>query len=228
MQKPEPIKMGELDALVVGNFEKPTKLVMLHGYGANQEDLLSLSGCADGFCWIFPNAPISLGELWGFESRTWFPLDMEGLEQATREATYREFFDHHRQVFETAQAQLCKAIESLKVPSEKLIIGGFSQGALMASHYFLNQGNRPKALLILSGMYPENAGWDKKISSGDKNPVFQSHGTEDPILSFRAAEELSKDLKSNHWPIHWLPFSGGHQIPLPVLNGLKNFLSQLS
>jgi len=54
--------------------------------------------------------------------------------------------------------------------------------------------------------------------------IFQSHGRQDRELSFSAAESLHSDLSAAGAQITWVPFDGGHEIPLPVLRALKKFI----
>jgi phospholipase/carboxylesterase len=223
--KLEKIVMGPLDALHIRTEKSSKTIVLLHGYGANMEDLVGLASTCPSANWIFPNAPVDLGQVWGMDSRTWFSMSFEGLEKATREATYREFFDQHRGVFEEAQEKLRSAVMSLSIPASEIVLGGFSQGALMASDFFLRSSEDFHSLIILSGMFPDNIGWEECIQKKSPRPVFQSHGREDPLLAFSPAETLAASFLAKNWPVTWVPFRGGHQIPDLVLQELSKFLN---
>jgi phospholipase/carboxylesterase len=59
-------------------------------------------------------------------------------------------------------------------------------------------------------------------------PVFQSHGHEDALLSFAAAEKLGQTLRTAGADVEWLPFTGGHEIPPTVVARLGAFLGRLA
>jgi phospholipase/carboxylesterase len=59
-------------------------------------------------------------------------------------------------------------------------------------------------------------------------PFYQSHGTQDPILPLAGAKELEKKLLGLNFQGKLHVFNGGHEIPLSVINEVKNFLSQLN
>jgi phospholipase/carboxylesterase len=55
-------------------------------------------------------------------------------------------------------------------------------------------------------------------------PVFVSHGTQDLDLAFSAGEALRDFLSGAGANVTWIPFDGGHVIPLPVWRAFKRFL----
>ncbi len=57
-------------------------------------------------------------------------------------------------------------------------------------------------------------------------PVFQSHGTQDPILDYPMAERLRDEFLQARLNVDWQPFRGGHEIPEPVLRRLGVFVKK--
>ena len=51
-------------------------------------------------------------------------------------------------------------------------------------------------------------------------PVFQSHGTADPLLPYAQAEQLRDLLQGAGATVTWVPFRGGHEIPGAVIDAL--------
>jgi phospholipase/carboxylesterase len=80
-------------------------------------------------------------------------------------------------------------------------------------------------LVILSGTPVNLQAWKVGMASKREVPVFQSHGLHDPLLSFQAAEQLRDEMRESGLSTEWVPFRGGHEIPMPVLEGLGRFLS---
>jgi phospholipase/carboxylesterase len=58
-------------------------------------------------------------------------------------------------------------------------------------------------------------------------PVFISHGNNDSDLAFSAGERLRDFVLEGPARLTWVPFEGGHEIPLVVWRGLRKFLATL-
>jgi phospholipase/carboxylesterase len=124
--------------------------------------------------------------------------------------------------------QMIKATQKqLGVPNERLIVGGFSQGSMAACNAVFTRNLSPAALVILSGTPVNLEAWKTGMAPHSGLPVFQSHGQQDPLLSFQAAEDLRDEMRDAGLATRWLPFRGGHELPMPVLEGLSRFLSDL-
>jgi phospholipase/carboxylesterase len=115
--------------------------------------------------------------------------------------------------------------DELEVPNERLIVGGFSQGSMAACNAVFTRNLTPAGLVILSGTPVNLSAWKAGMTQMRGLPVFQSHGERDPLLSFQAAEELRDAMNEAGLSNEWLPFRGGHEIPMPVLEALARFLS---
>ena len=79
--------------------------------------------------------------------------------------------------------------------------------------------------MILSGTPVNLDVWKAGMAAKRGMPVFQSHGQNDPLLSFQAAEQLRDEMREAGLSTEWVPFRGAHEIPMPVLEGLSRFLS---
>jgi phospholipase/carboxylesterase len=156
-------------------------LVLLHGRGTNEHDLFALLDFLDPearLVGITPRAPLSLppgGSHWYIVREVGFP-DAD------------TFFP----TFEALQGWVDGLPEALGAPP-RLVLGGFSQGAVMS--YALALGKErpsPAALIALSGFIPEVEGFELDLDSRAGLPVAIGHGTFDPIISVefgRAARE---------------------------------------
>jgi phospholipase/carboxylesterase len=130
---------------------------------------------------------------------------------------------------EEATDQVVEMLEamqaSLRVPNEQLIVGGFSQGSMAACNAVFTRAVAPGGLVILSGTPVNLQAWKAGMRSRRGLPVFQSHGTDDPLLSFRAAEQLRDEMHEAGLRNEWMPFRGGHEIPMRVLEALGRFVT---
>ena len=108
---------------------------------------------------------------------------------------------------------------------EKLVLGGFSQGAMLATDVVLRSSDPVAGLVVMSGAYIAEAEWSQLMPSREDLPVFQSHGSNDPLLPVDIAERLRNALVAAGLPVTWVPFSGGHGIAPNVLDRFGDFLA---
>ncbi len=172
-------------------------LVLLHGRGADERDLFPLVDALDpdrrlhGYT---PRAPLSLppgGAHWYAVPRVGYP-DPE--------------------TFAAGFGALTEWFDALPFPAERIVLGGFSQGAVMSHALGIGQGRpRTAALLALSGFIPEVDGWQPDLESPFQ-PIGIVHGTYDPVIPVefgrRARDVLDAagaDVLYREYPIeHWI------------------------
>lgn len=203
-------------------------IVLFHGYGADMNDLAPLHRYLDPageWSWYFPNGPLRIpfGVQW--EGRAWFPIDMAELEKAMQRGTHRDFSGVSTPEFRDAVATMRAFVEEVKAKHDQVVIGGFSQGAMGASHVANQLGDQLSGLVLLSGALVDA---EALRSRGPASlPFFQSHGDSDPLLGFKQAQALYHLLTEKGMRGVWMPFRGGHEIPENVLRGLQDFLKKL-
>ena len=222
--KPKLLSIAEVETIFLESPSSDTAVVFLHGYGANMHDLFPLWELwhQHDFNWYFPNGVQGL-PMGYYEGRSWFSIDLERLETAIREGRHREMRgDTPAELHETLHRLELFFLE-LQKKHKRLIIGGFSQGAMCASHLILRPNLNFAGAVLLSGALLAE---DKFPKSAKAIPFYQSHGSGDPILSLDGAKDLEAKLKSLNFPGSLHVFRGGHEIPPSVINEVKNFLSQ--
>jgi len=152
--------------------------VLVHGRGASEYDLLGLFDALDperrlhGFC---PRGPLSLppgGAHWYAVPRVGYPDP----------ATFAEGF-----------AALAGFVDAL--PYERLVLGGFSQGAVMSLAVGLGEGRpRPDAVIAFSGFVPVVDGWS--LGSAPFPPIAIAHGSYDPVIPIEHAHRSLEQLRA--------------------------------
>lgn len=207
-------------------------VVLMHGFGAPGTDLLGLWRVLDvprTVRFAFPEAPHEIPGLFG--ARAWWMLDLGRAEQAMAEGP-RSYARETPPGMEDATDRVVDMIESLQeeldVQSDRLIVGGFSQGSMAACNAVFTRNVTPRGLVILSGTPVNLTAWEAGMASKRGLRVFQSHGQNDPLLSFEAAEHLRDEMRKAGLSTEWVPFRGGHEIPMPILEALGRFLSTTS
>ncbi|GJL57558.1 MAG: esterase [Nitrospirales bacterium] len=224
-----------LDVCITGGVDRQGSgegplVVLLHGFGAPGDDLVALwryLNIPDEVRFLFPAAPLQLGMGFG-DARAWWMLDMERLTQARAQGQWdalsQEIPRGLPQARTLMQDLLSLATETLSVPPASLVLGGFSQGAMLATDLALHTNIPFAGLVLLSGTLIARQEWLTRLPNRQGLPVFQSHGTDDPILSFSMAQQLREHIQTAGLPVSWVEFRGGHEIPLEVLQGLGAFL----
>lgn len=211
---------------------KDPVIIFCHGYGANAENLLFLpSACSFRTIrptWIFPQGIVPLtGENAG--GRAWFPLNIELFHELiqTTEIT-DEVIVKYQQLFheglDTPRNALSQFIKSLNIPTSQIILGGFSQGAMLTTHTILASETAYMGALICSGALILNQGWEELLASSPQTPFLQTHGVYDPILPYHLGQSLY-NLLSQKLKGEWVSFPGGHEMLPIVLNKMEELIS---
>ena len=112
------------------------------------------------------------------------------------------------------------------LPFSKLVLGGFSQGAMITTDVALRLEEAPAGLVALSGTLLVEDAWRQKASARKGLPVFQSHGRFDGVLPFTAATWLEAMLRDAGLGVEFHAFDGGHEIPEDILVALAGFLAR--
>ena len=191
------------DQLQLGPSDAQQRLVLLHGWGADADDLLDLSN-------LLVDSQVNVVALRAPEphpygsGRQWYglqPIDWSQL-PAAREALQQRL-----------------AAMAGSVPMESTVLLGFSQGGAMA----LDVGSTlPLAGIVACSGYPHE-GWQP---AGGTAPVLLSHGREDPVVPFAASEEVQRRLEQAGTRSALLAFDGGHTIDASVLPQISAFVRQ--
>lgn len=219
-------RIGPLDCIVVDGGESPTiPVVICHGYGASYEDLAPLSGewiallgeKAKAFKFVFPDAPHSLEALGMPDARAWWPINMAQLAEAVQASQFDELHEQVPPGIDHSREKLCETIdslcESIQGESTPLVMGGFSQGAMLTMDTALRGTVQSPALLLqFSGTIVCKSQWQAKLNRLHETTVFQSHGEIDPILPYSSAVSLHEMLRDANVPIDFHSFMGPHTI----------------
>jgi phospholipase/carboxylesterase len=168
-------------------------LVLLHGRGADEHDLFPLLDALDPerrLRGLTPGGPLALPP----GGRHWYRL--AGIPTPDADTFWPSFH------------ALSELLDSLQRP---LVLGGFSQGAVMSYALGLGRGaaNRPAALLPLSGFMPRVDGLELDLERLDGLPVAVAHGSFDPVISVEWSREARAALETAGAEVTY------HEAPLP-------------
>lgn len=205
-------------------------IVLLHGFGASAADLYPLSTCAciARYRTIVPEAPRIIRIDGRIIGRAWFPRDDAGIERALFGGYFKNLRALDPPGLSTSAGELIEVMDALGLDTADAVVGGFSQGAMVAVETALalaGEGRRPRALVLFSGAMIAGERWSRTIETLNGLPVFQSHGRFDTILAAHQGEDLGRELDRAGCRRRYYPFEGPHGIPEEVLSEACSFLS---
>jgi phospholipase/carboxylesterase len=195
----------------------PPIFFLLHGYGSNEDDLLSLSTEVPANCiTVSIRAPYPIAE----GSYKWYDFSVQGNTKTVNEA---QLNSSSADVL-TLIHQLCK---KYKANTKKIIIGGFSQGAIMSYELATVAPNKFAGIVILSGrLLPETQAKIKNASALAGTKILVMHGTTDNIIAITEAQEAKTFFAFNKIPITYKTYNMAHSITAPQLADLKKWLAK--
>lgn len=235
--------LGGLTCRIISRLPEgvPPKLVVVlcHGFGAPGHDLVPIGdelfdlcpSLADSVEFIFPTAPLSL-EHFGFQGgRAWWHIDMNELIGAIEHGNLRILRDRRPEGIDEARDSLIGMLEEVRqkfsLPCSRFVLGGFSQGSMLAVETALHWSEPPGGLCLWSSTLVSEAQWRTNLARLKGLPVVQSHGHQDPILPFAAAVSLRDLLIEAGANVNFLEFDGPHTITLAGLEALAALLERL-
>jgi len=231
-------KLGGLTCRIAGGADREgggdgPVAVLLHGFGASGEDLVGLWRELDvpkGTRFVFPAAPLELDLGYGppGSSRAWWLIDMERMQRAIMRGEMRDLTaevpDGLPAARDAAIALLDDVEEKLGADPARLVLGGFSQGAMLSLDVALRTTRQLAGLVLLSGTLLAEHEWVPRLPTRTGLPVLQSHGVQDPLLPYVIAERLRDHMVAAGLRVEWVPFRGQHEIPLFVRQKMGAFL----
>lgn len=189
--------------LSLGPTTAAARLVLLHGWGADADDLLDLGEmlAGDSVQVLALRAPQPHPGGFG---RQWYDLQTPNWPGLG-----------------AARLDLQQRLEELasQVPLARTVLLGFSQGAAMALDA---AGDLPLAGLVACSGYP-HPDWEPKTPQA---PILLTHGEQDPVVPYAASEEILRRWRTAGGSGELLGFLGGHTIDETVLPPLRQFVQE--
>ena len=193
---------------------KPPALILLHGRGADEDDLLGLSEYLDERLFIISaRAPFAFQFGTGY---TWYDL----LEIGRPEA----------KMFSESYQKLTQFLHDVRngypLDASRIFLGGFSMGTMMSYAIALTYPDAVAGVIANSGYIPEETElkfqWDKIKGK----PFFLAHGTYDPLIPVMFSRRAKALLEQAQAAVWYREYDMAHQISEESLNDIMNWLSQ--
>lgn len=216
--------IGPLECTVLDCDQAPARLVVLcHGFGAPGDDLVPIGSrlrrdhpeLAHRVRFVFPMAPLSLPGGWG--GRAWWPLDAARIAERIARGEFEAVMAETPEGLGPARRQLLACLDALLLATGlgwgDLVLGGFSQGAMLSTDLALRADAAPRSLAVLSGALICASEWRRRAPRRRGLPVFQCHGLSDMVLPFPAGDALRALLEEAGLDVDFQRFGGGHGVP---------------
>jgi phospholipase/carboxylesterase len=187
-------------------------LVLLHGRGADEHDLFPLLDLLDParrLLGVTPGGPLHLPP----GGKHWYTLG--GIPTPDAET------------FHATAPLLAAFLDALPMPMDRVVLGGFSQGAVMSYAMSLGPGRpRPAGLVAMSGFLPRVEGWPLEPERLAGVPVGIAHGTLDPVIGVDYGREAAETLSAAGVDVLRLESAVPHMVDPAWIDPLRRLVAE--
>jgi len=188
---------------------------MLHGRGADEEDLVGLAGAFDpAFMILSARAPFPFPTGGGF---TWYDVGAVGTPEP-------EMF---RRSYELLSRFVDEALRAYPVDPAQLYLLGFSMGTVMSYSIALTRPGLFRGVIAFSGYIPEGTYLDLRWTEARRTPFFISHGTLDPVIPIVMARRARKLFEDAAGTFEYREYPVGHEISEESLRDGAAFIDRI-
>jgi phospholipase/carboxylesterase len=193
-------------------------LLLLHGYGSNEQDLFSFaSELPDEYYVISARAPYDLQ----YGSYAWYAINFDG--------NQNKFSDHIQAVKsrDVISSFIDELIHNYPIDAQQITLLGFSQGTILSYSVALSYPEKVQRVVALSGYLNEEiTAVDYKSNDFSNLKMFVSHGTVDQVIPLSWAKKAPGILDSLQIPNVYKEYPVGHGVAPQNFADLKNWLEK--
>jgi phospholipase/carboxylesterase len=222
-QNNESNNMNEQAIEICGNTNPIGSVIWLHGLGADGNDFTPVVKMLDlpMLRFILPHAPyrkVTINN--GYEMRAWY--DLFGLTAGSREDE-AGINETQANIEKLIQQELDKGI-----PSNKIVIAGFSQGGAIALHTALRYQQRLAGVIALSTYLPLKSTFAmQKTPQNQQTPIFMAHGTDDDVISIETSRLSLSALQTEQYAVAWHEYPIAHSVSMEEIDDIRIFLLRI-
>lgn len=196
-------------------------VIWLHGLGADGTDFLPVAKeLRLPLRFVFPHAPVMPVTINnGYKMRAWYdiyslgtqdhPVDQKGIDISVR--ALEKLIEHETQ---------------RGTPIEKIVLAGFSQGAVIALTTGLQYPKKLAGIIALSGYLPFEESIIKKFN-GHIIPVFIGHGIQDEVVPFFLGQKIRDTLTTHQYPVTWHDYPMSHSVCMDEIRDIRQWLEKV-
>ncbi len=197
-------------------------IIWLHGLGADGHDFEGIVpelhlNAYDHINFIFPNAPVqSVTINGGVKMRAWYDILEKSLD---RKIDVNGIRDSAMLISNLIDKEIEKGI-----PSENILLAGFSQGGVIALHTGLNFAKNLGGIIALSTYFPTYNELDKTPKN---TPIFMGHGILDSIVDVEAGKAVYNNLHDSSHSIEWHDYLMEHSVCSDEIKDIAAFINNI-
>jgi phospholipase/carboxylesterase len=199
-------------------------VIWLHGLGADGHDFepivpeLGLSA-SPPVRFIFPHAPsrpVTINA--GMVMRAWYDITRMDLGVEVDADGINQSAEHLR--------RLISATVDSGIPSERIVLAGFSQGGVVALHTGLLHTDSLAGIIALSTYVPIPDAIRRYASEANKHiPIFMAHGRFDPVIPYPMGRQSAEFLMKEGYPVQWHEYPMEHSVYPDEIRDLAHWLN---
>jgi phospholipase/carboxylesterase len=213
-----------LDCLETETGPRPAHAVIwLHGLGADGYDFEPIvpevsAGLKHPIRFVFPHAPVRPVTLnGGMAMRAWYDI-------LTVDLARREDAEGIR-ASERAVRALIARENARGIPSERIVLAGFSQGCAMTLHTGPRLPEKLAGLIGLSGYLPLAGQFEaERQAANARTPIFLAHGLFDPVVALARGEASRDKLLELGYDARWHAYPMPHAVLPQEIADIRKFL----
>ncbi len=172
---------------------------MLHGRGADEEDLIGLKDSLDDRLLVISvRAPFSFP----YGGYTWYEADAVGVPEPAM----------FRTSYEKLSAFVNDALGHYPIDTGRLFLFGFSMGTVMSYALALTRPDLLRGVVANSGYVPEGTFLTFRWSDIANIEFFIAHGTDDPVIPLALARRAKELLEKSHAAMTYREYPMSHEI----------------
>ena len=216
-----------LDSIEIETGPEPRySVIWLHGLGADGNDFapvvpeLQLDDLGP-VRFIFPHAPVQPVTINnGMSMRSWYDIYVADLVRHEDEAGLR--------ASQLSVEALIARENSRGIPTERIVLAGFSQGCAMALQTGLRYPEKLAGIIGLSGYLPLAAAAEsERHAANQSTPIFLAHGTMDPVVQFERAQASLELLQKLGYDVRFKTYPMPHSVCLEEIQDIAAFLREI-
>ncbi len=192
-------------------------VILLHGFGSNMHDLAAIAPHIDDQKYIYacPNAPVSVDLGLGRRGFAWASLGTP---------LSKDEYLHSQDILLSFILELTSALDT---PKNQIVLGGFSQGAMMTYGIGIPRPGYFAGLIALGGLLDDETVPANATPVQTDQPIFIAHGTLDTVIPIESARSAKVRLENVGFCPTYKEYPIAHEINHDILTDLSRWLENL-
>lgn len=194
------LSLNYLARPAIETIENPKLMLLLHGYGSNEQDLFSFAEeLPPEFFVIAVQAPHALP----FGGYAWYEIDFTNVQKFNNTSQAQEAVVKIKEF-------IAEAVIKFDLAQEKTWLCGFSQGAILSNALALKHPEKIEKVIMLSGYWAQDIIGEISPQDFSRLEYFISHGTEDAVIPISWARQTAQNLKELKIQHYYEEYRSGH------------------